>query len=41
MRRKCRCQISSTEKEEIASRGQRVLDGLPGAGVWNCEKKQE
>jgi hypothetical protein len=34
-------QISSTEKEKIASRGQRVLNGLPGAGVWKRKKEQE
>ena len=27
---------SSTEKEKVAARGQRVLNGLPGAGAWNC-----
>jgi hypothetical protein len=30
--------ISSTEKEKIASRGQRVLNGLSGARVWNWEE---
>ncbi|HKU08864.1 MAG TPA: hypothetical protein VJR30_22585 [Bradyrhizobium sp.] len=30
---------SSTEKK-IVSRGQRVLDGLSGAGVWNWAEKE-
>jgi hypothetical protein len=32
---------SSTEKEKVASRGQRVLNGLSGAGAWNTVKEQE
>jgi hypothetical protein len=32
-------QSKSSTEEKIVSRGQRVLDGLSGAGVWNWAEK--
>jgi hypothetical protein len=34
------CPISSTEKEKIASRGQRVLNGLSGARISNWSEQE-